>query len=87
MKELRNKTENQSEESLYDQAMRMKPRFASNEEAIESYTKELDALAKKRGTTVSKLLTEAENSGLEDEDYLEARHLWMTLSSLRALTK
>ena len=65
----------------------MKPRFASSEEAIESYTKELDALAKKRGTTVSKLLTEAENSGVDEDDYTEARRLWSSLSAAKALQK
>jgi hypothetical protein len=87
MKELKNKSEDAKEESLYEQAMRARPKFATTEQAVDFYTKKLNALAEKRQTTVPKLLTEAENSSSFEEDYLEASHLWMTLSSLRSLKK
>ncbi len=87
MKELKNKPEETKEPSLYEQAMRAKPRFDSKEEAIEFYTNKLNALASKRVTTVPKILTEAETSPVFDEDFLEARNLWNSLSSVKALSK
>lgn len=83
MKEVK-RTETRQEESLYEQAMRTAPRFSSNEEAIESYTNQLSAIAKKRGLTVQQLLDVAENSAKFDEDFLRARQIWMTLSALRS---
>ncbi len=82
MKEL-NKSEMGEQESLYEKGLRTKPRFASTQEAIESYTRELNALASKRKVSVQQLLSEAEHSAEFDEDYLTAIHLWKTLSALR----
>ena len=86
MKELRNKTDGTKELSLYEQAMQSKPRFASGEEAIAFYTRELETLAKGRGVTVTTLLNEAEySSEIDNDDYIEARALWCHLSTAKAL--
>lgn len=82
MKEVK-KIESVQEESLFEQAVKQPPAFSSDDEAIDSYTKKLNALAERRGTTVQELLLEAENSSKFEEDFLEVRQIWMTLSALR----
>ena len=53
--------------------------------AIAATSKTLDGLAQKHGCSVSELLHKAETSSKFEEDFLEARHLRMTLSSLKKL--
>lgn len=75
--------EDTSEGYLYRQYLAAKPRFKSNEEAIATLTAEVEALAKKMGSTVKEIFHHYENSSDITDDHREIANLLRQLSCFK----
>ncbi len=73
-----------SPSQLYLDAVRLRPRFANNADALRSLTIRLDDLAKNAGLSVADFLTQAESSSDFKEEYLDALMLARQIHRLKS---
>jgi hypothetical protein len=55
--------------TIYEEVMKMKPKFETNEEALEHFKEEYEALGQKHGLTGEEFWADAESSAILTEDH------------------
>lgn len=57
---------------MLERIAKLKPRFSSNQEAVDFYSKRLETIASSFQLSIEELLNKAENSDVHNDDYIEA---------------